>query len=359
MTKPDRKNYEDFGDAELASLFASMDGIAASEELKASTLSAIFEQADAEEPPATPGPAAGSTDATAQLQTPAGMQDDTSVDKTSKRASLVDISEADRDESRQPTKPPRSKKRAAWRLKIAATVVAVAIVVGGGVAYALPVNHVLVSVDETTFDLGVNVFGTTVSVASNSEDGEAVLKASDVHNMGFRDALERLLDAYEKNRGSAPDDFSIEVSKGLGDGGEGLAREANRVFEQRREARPQQTQPVEQQPQESWREQQSQQAPSVEQPQSQSSGDQGGQHEPTQQEPVKQEPASQEPQSNQGGGQQPFGQQQEPGQQPSGQQQEPAQREPAQPQMVEGGQADGAVQGAGNQQPQGAGQPAR
>lgn len=348
MTKPDRKNYEEYGDAELASLFASMDGITASEELKAATLNAIFEQADAEDTSVTPVSADSSADAAAQLQPTADMQNAMPMDKMSQHAPLAVISDADRDEPKQPEKALRSKKLGAWRLKIAAAIVAVAIVVGGGVAYALPVNHVLVSVDETTFDLGVNMFGTTVSVASDSEDGEAVLKASNVRNVGFRDSLERLLDAYEKNRGNAPDKFAIEINEGLDGRGDALAQEANRVFKQRREARPQQTQSVTEQSQESSREQQAQQAPSIEQPQAQPSGDQNDRQEPVQQESVRQDPASQEPQGDQGGGQQPSGQQpsgqqQEPSQQSSGQQQGPAHRQPAQQQMVEGGQAEGAA----------------
>lgn len=234
---------EERNDLELERLFKSMDEVRASDELKASTLAAIFEQLDE-------GPVDAPVDAeerevarTAVRPALALVTDDGASDASDARAEEPTASVAtgeDKDEAGAAKKAVRPRRRR-FGLKVAAAVLVVAIGLGGVLSYAIPASHVTVSAGDTTFDLGVNVYGTTVSATANSDDGRAAISSAEVHNVGFQDALGRLIDAYDQQRGGEQDEVQVSVHDPFG-GGERFASEADRVLEGRRPASPGSTQ---------------------------------------------------------------------------------------------------------------------
>ena len=267
---------EERGDLELERLFKSMDEVRASDELKASTLAVIFEQLDEEsvrepngnldeqpageagleESPAdgnektavrptlslvdggaadvADGEKAGESDAPALVAVPTGTDDEAPAgvgDATADGAEAGDATAdgADADDEQKAARPRRRR----FGLKIAAALLVVAVGVGGVLSYAIPASHVTVSAGDTTFDLGVNVYGTTVSATANSDAGKAAISSAAVRNVGFEDALGRLIDAYDQQRGGEQDEVQVSVHDPFG-GGERFSNEANHVLEGRR-----------------------------------------------------------------------------------------------------------------------------
>lgn len=217
-------------DHDFEVLFQSMGEITASKELKASTLSAIFDEMDAED--AMRGASSGERN---------GALDDTGEDtvrlhlvpeeptQVLPHLALVSDDEDAASSTGSPATSVRMKRNRGLRLRVAAAVVAVALLVGGGVAYAVPAAQVAVMVDDTTFELGVNVFGTTVSAKADSDAGRKAISAAGVHNMRFEDALDHLLDSYEKDRDGSVGTIEIDVSDRFGGRGVELEQEADRV----------------------------------------------------------------------------------------------------------------------------------
>lgn len=229
---------EERHDLELERLFKSMDEVRASDELKASTLAAIFEQLD-EDPAEVPADAEEHEEAqTAVRPALTLVAEDGASDagdaKVDEPAVLVATGEgeAEADAAKKTARP----RRRGFGLKVAAAaVLVVAVGLGGVLSYAIPASHVTVSAGDTTFDLGVNVYGTTVSATANSDAGNAVISSAEVRNVGFEDALGRLIDAYDQQRGGEQDEVQVSVNNPLG-GGERFASEAERVIEERRPA---------------------------------------------------------------------------------------------------------------------------
>ena len=237
---------EERSDLELERLFKSMDEVKASDELKASTLAAIFDQMDEEQAvaAASADPSAAGEEATAVRPTLVLVTDDAATDEHGERperaedsdkADEGDVKEADSQGS-DAKKPARPRHRG-FALKVAAALLVVAIGLGGVLSYAIPASHVTVSAGDTTFDLGVNVYGTTVSATANSDAGKAAISSAEIRNVGFEDALGRLIDAYDQQRGGEQDEVQVSVSDPLG-GGEKFASDAGRVLEERRPTSP-------------------------------------------------------------------------------------------------------------------------
>lgn len=256
---------EERNDLELERLFKSMDEVRASDELKASTLAAIFEQldegpVDAEERevartavrPAlalvTDDGASDASDARVEVPTASVATDARAGEPTASVTAGARVGEPtasvatgeDKAEAGAAKKAVRPRRRR-FGLKVAAAVLVVAIGLGGVLSYAIPASHVTVSAGDTTFDLGVNVYGTTVSATANSDDGRAAISSAEVHNVGFQDALGRLIDAYDQQRGGEQDEVQVSVRDPFG-GEERFASEADRVLEGRRPASPGSTQ---------------------------------------------------------------------------------------------------------------------
>lgn len=214
-------------DDEFAQLFASMDNITASDELKASTLDAIFSQMEAEE--------------TTRYEEHLSAQETKGEQKQRPFLSLVTDATPQGDEDTSvtaaahatTTKAKHTKRDAKWKVRIAAALVAIALGVGSGIAYALPVSHVLVSVDDTTFDLGVNLFGTTVSATANNDAGKSAIASTEVHNVGYRDAMNRLLDKFEQDHKDETGSVSVRVNDRFGNRNDRFSEEANQVLENR------------------------------------------------------------------------------------------------------------------------------
>ena len=248
---------KDLDDRALKELFGSLNAVTASDELKESTLDFIFAQEeggaldkDDVQPERYPHLKVVESDAMASSEESAcveGQESKRSADVKEVRDNDVATSEGKEDvKQTAPTasgidigakqRTARRRRKVGLPLKVAAAIVAFALIAGGGVAYATPANHVLVTVDDTTFDLGVNIFGSTVSAKANTNDGKAAIDAANVHNKGFGDACDQLLNAFEKRRGAKPDEVSLEVENRFGGGGDKIKEDVGNVIERHRES---------------------------------------------------------------------------------------------------------------------------
>lgn len=155
-------------DRELAELFGAFDDVRASDELKASTLDAIFAEMEAQE-------AAEGTVDDDPVEAPSfGLvqggarphEGETDADAASKASARMEVV---RGRERRP--------RGLW-LRVAAAALVITLTTGG-VAYAIPASHVTVTRDDVHVDLAVNVFGRTVSVTSDDDELQAALDEAD------------------------------------------------------------------------------------------------------------------------------------------------------------------------------------
>ena len=376
--QPDR--LDELGDRELTRLFSSLDGIRASSGLKASTLSAIFDETDASEemptfgtPPeirlvdeeqearvavrtrtlheptvasvampardgtTTPDAVADAlgvaptTVAAAGRATVSGVDAEPSVvDATTPQHPLEDGA-SDVLEATAPRRPVRQaervdvgpgrtasarpvapvddrsvqtrrrasapeasarKRKRGFHLRVAAAFLAVALILGGGIAYTMPASNVEVALGESKVTLGVNVFGVTVSAKADGSDAKETLKKIEVHNMRLEDSMERLLSAYEEDHGPN----SVQVTMQDRNSGESMALngETQSVLEHY-EQRWQQDQPAqgagEAQPQE----QAQQPEPSQRQSDSGQSGQQSDGGQPQEQQPSERDQPQDQP----------------------------------------------------------------
>lgn len=206
----DARNTVDVDDLELQELFASLDTITASDDLKARTLDAIFGSLDEDEAEAKDENMATSP-SRPYLRL---VEDDPLPQKPAQEISL-------------PTHKPRTR---GWKLRVAAAIVAVAIGIGGGAAYATPVSHTQVSMGDSTVDLGVNVFGMTVSAQSEDDEGRDMLKKASVHNMRLKDSVQRLVDMREKDHG--PDEDIRICAQDRNGQDEPIGDDVNRIIEE-------------------------------------------------------------------------------------------------------------------------------
>ncbi|MCR4871435.1 MAG: hypothetical protein K5859_09090 [Atopobiaceae bacterium] len=177
----------DAEDRVFEELFSALDGISASEELKARTLDTILGE---ERKP--------------QLTVVEGGVASGNTRKVRCRPSLL----------------PR-----------VAAIAVVLVLATGGIAYAVPVSHVTMISGDTTIDLGINVFGVTVGTSADTDEGIELLEGLDVRGAGYEDAMERVADRLEERRA---EDESIEVRiDGTGPQREAIVETADRLMEQR------------------------------------------------------------------------------------------------------------------------------
>lgn len=214
-------------DKEFEQLFAAMDDITASDELKASTLSAIFDDAGEAEPeviaPTVPMFRIVPAENDAPVEDSLGSEGDASVVAENSPRSATSKRTAARKTAR--------RRPGGWRLRVAAVAIVVILGLGGAVAYALPASHVLVTVDDTTFDLGVNIFGATVSATANTEEGKDSIAKADVHNRGLEETLNNLFDVYERDHGGEEPHISYSVEGRFGPSSQALQDEMAHVID--------------------------------------------------------------------------------------------------------------------------------
>lgn len=87
--------------------------------------------------------------------------------------------------------------RSSWGSRIATIFLVLALAAAVAAAWFLPVSHVYVTVDDTTYDLGVNLLGFTVAAEADTSEGTALLQSANVRNARYSTSLTRLLDACE------------------------------------------------------------------------------------------------------------------------------------------------------------------
>ena len=204
MTK--QTDAMDTYDRNLAELFLAFDEVKATDQLKSATLEAIFAQMDEEEGPAKTNAVDSAGSEPVEQAKPADA-------KTSSHT--LRLIKAGEPISNDPVVPKKRDMR--FVLRIAAVTVAVILGVAGVVSYVLPVSHVLVSVDDASFDLGVNVYGTTVSATSSSSSGTGTLAKAKVHNVSLDDAVKNLMDACKEEGASESIDVSVIDGRGKED----------------------------------------------------------------------------------------------------------------------------------------------
>ena len=194
------RGYEDMDERAIELLLAPLADMTAPEELKERTLAAVFaEMGDEEQGEDAPDSSGDSPSAHDDAH---GAPD---VERVSVGADEMRASQEEHDVAGHA----RSARGGAWRLRVAAGLLVLALGCGGAIAYAVPVSHLMVEADGATFDIGVNVFGMAVSAEADSEDGKAALQDADVHHMRMEDALGRILDAYDKRRGGDKQEASV------------------------------------------------------------------------------------------------------------------------------------------------------
>lgn len=107
---------------------------------------------------------------------------------------------------------PRRRSTRSFKLRfsrMAAAAALVLVAVSGGIALRAPTAFVSVSGPESTIQLGINVFGMTVSATSNDPAGQEMLSTVNVGNMGYEDSLRVLADMMG---GANPAGMNVEVS---------------------------------------------------------------------------------------------------------------------------------------------------
>lgn len=200
---------DELADDELVALFSSFDDVRASDELKAATLAMIFgetdnevaDQADVDQADAIEADVdeADAEDAESNNTAPAfelleGGLADAAMHAEDVRA------QADLAQHAQG----RKHRTRGWWLRVAAAVLVVTLATGG-VAYAVPATHVVVSQDNMTVDLGINVFGQTVSVTASDDELQAIVDREGVRGENFEAAFNHVLFACEERLGTGDD----------------------------------------------------------------------------------------------------------------------------------------------------------
>lgn len=172
-------------DAEFTDLFAAFDDVRASDDLVANALSRISEvgeendrrQENAKAVPEKAGPEhAASVSAGAE--------------KSGGKAVV---------------------RKARFRaMRVAALAACLVLALTGGVAYAVPSSYVAVNQGDGGVELGVNVFGITVSARALDEAGERVVEAVDLLHKGYSESLDGAVAAMEGERPDEPVDVHVE-----------------------------------------------------------------------------------------------------------------------------------------------------
>lgn len=252
----------DFDDQELTDLFAAFDKVTASDDLKASTLAsvldAIGEEAAEEDVPQVEGlPALLSLAEDETVQMPSVQEGPTQVvpvqDEAVQALSDVETTQvspvAQIAQAAAATQGAASaddaasfavvegggaaqrnrRRRSGLRMRVAAAIVAVVLMVSGTIAYALPVSHVRINAGESFVTLGVNVFGTTVSMDAEGEDVQSALSGIEVRNKGFEAAFGEVVDALGSG-GISASTVDVQVESPLGDQASSLRKTSSVVL---------------------------------------------------------------------------------------------------------------------------------
>lgn len=163
-------------DMEFVKLFSSLDSVTASEDLKKSTLEAIFASADT------------ATETTAQ-----GAEPDAKV-----------------------VKFPRNKRHhgnhGSHTLRIAGIAACFALLSTVGTAYNMPTSFAEVDDGETNLTLGINSLGMTVSAESDSDKGKKLIEDSDVVNKNYRDSVGAVATGIATHTDAPEASITISVS---------------------------------------------------------------------------------------------------------------------------------------------------
>ena len=224
----DHKSFDELDDLEFERLFASLDDVKASDELKASTLDAILAQADALSSESFASGVEKAEERGFVLIEGGARAADARSDAAQESASAAAAATAG-GKAAASAKARPATKRGAFRLRVAAALLVAALAAGGTAACALPATHVYATAGETTFDLGVNLFGVTVSAEADSEAGKEILEDANVRYERFEEAFDRILEAYEQRGGEEEPTVRVESSAPFG-GGERLDEEAQNVM---------------------------------------------------------------------------------------------------------------------------------
>lgn len=152
-------------DDDFDALFSQMESVVASEGLKSRTLGAMMAAVPDTAPDAGDG-------AKAPLSVVEGARPSHALPKASRRRS----------------------RRPPFR-RIVAMAAAASLALGAiGAAYAIPTTYVSVE-GSSAYELGVDIFGVTVSATASDEAGRALLADASVCNRGYGDSIEALLAA--------------------------------------------------------------------------------------------------------------------------------------------------------------------
>ena len=172
-------------DAEFTDLFAAFDDVRASDDLVASTLSRVSEfgeENDRRQENAKDIPEKAVPEHAASVSADAG--------KSGGKAAV---------------------RKARFRaMRVAALAACLVLALTGGVAYAVPSSYVAVNQGDGGVELGVNVFGITVSARALDEAGERVVEAVDLLHKGYSESLDGAVAAMEGERPDEPVDVHVE-----------------------------------------------------------------------------------------------------------------------------------------------------
>lgn len=112
---------------------------------------------------------------------------------------------------------PRRVVSAVGRLqRIAAAAAVAALGLGGGLAYNTPTAYVTVEGADSSVQLGVNVFGVTVSAVASNPAAQEALDSLSVGGLGYEDSLRQVVDSLTTAGDSEANTASVTVSSPLG-----------------------------------------------------------------------------------------------------------------------------------------------
>ncbi|MBR3158750.1 MAG: hypothetical protein IKF14_06555 [Atopobiaceae bacterium] len=190
-------------DAAFSQFFAQLDGVRASDAVRASTLEAILSDGDA--------PVRGASSA-------AGKE-------ARKRKAPAHLRRSRRSDAPRP--------RRLRRAVLVACLLLVLIVVGTG-SWFLPFSQVAIAQDDLSVEFGINLYGVTVTTKAEGELSKKVLSKASVDNRRVEDALVQVLDAYDELRvesdaGTGGGAMTVDVRTPGGIGDENLRRQAEGV----------------------------------------------------------------------------------------------------------------------------------
>ena len=126
---------------------------------------------------------------------------------------------------------PRPRRTSRFKMQLSRAAAAAAIVlvaISGGVALRAPTAFVQVSGPESTIQLGVNIFGMTVSATALDPAGEELLLGTNVSNMGYEDSLRMLADMMGASDAGT---MNVEVSSIGGLQNSSLEDSSNKVLD--------------------------------------------------------------------------------------------------------------------------------